>query len=322
MIFDEQIALRPNNYPWTRDAMVAMWKGHWSDSEFTFTSDKQDFNTRIEPQLRDLLVRTLSAISQIEVAPKSFWANLGDNLPQPCFRDLGYVLGASEVIHNSAYARLLDVLGIYDVFESNLNLDWMKGRVAYLKKYTRKFSADERQQFLYSIILFTLFIENVSLFSQFYIIYWFRRRGMLNDTSQQTDYTLQEELLHAKVGVEIINTIKREYPYLFNEDLKMRIRDEANEAYIAESKVIDWIVGDVSFPSLSASVLKAYVANRINTSLEMIGITPVLLVDQEILKESAWFDVVVNSSRRTDFFNKKPVDYALNSQSFKPEDLD
>ena len=43
--------------------------------------------------------------------------------------DLGYVMANTEVIHNNAYERLLEVLGLQDVFEENLKLDFIEGRV-------------------------------------------------------------------------------------------------------------------------------------------------------------------------------------------------
>ena len=69
---------------------------------------------------REIIIRTLSAIGQIEIAVKTFWAKLGDNLPHPSIRDMGYVMANIEVIHNKAYERLIDVLGLEHVFEENL----------------------------------------------------------------------------------------------------------------------------------------------------------------------------------------------------------
>ena len=116
MLFEEQISRKPDLYPWTKDFIEAIWKGFWTPEEFNFTSDYSQFKTDMTDQERQVLVRALSAIGQIEVAVKSFWSNLGDNLPHPSIRDLGYAMGNSEVIHNMAYEKLLDVLHLNDVF--------------------------------------------------------------------------------------------------------------------------------------------------------------------------------------------------------------
>ncbi len=121
-IFEEQISRKPNRYPWTEKFIEAMHNGFWTDKEFSFKSDIQQFKVDLSDQEREIIVRTLSAIGQIEVAVKTFWAKLGENLPHPALQDLGYVMANVEVIHNSAYERLLSVLDLEDIFEENLKL--------------------------------------------------------------------------------------------------------------------------------------------------------------------------------------------------------
>jgi ribonucleoside-diphosphate reductase beta chain len=196
-IYDEQISRKPNKYPWTEQFIKVMHDGFWTDKEFSFKTDLHQFKTVLNDKEREIIVRTLSAIGQIEVAVKTFWAKLGENLPHPSLSDLGYVMANVEVIHNNAYERLLSVLDMEDIFEENLKLEWIQGRVKYLKKYTHRFYKDSKKQYLYALILFTLFVENVSLFSQFYIINWFaKNKNVLKDTDQQVRYTRNEEAIH------------------------------------------------------------------------------------------------------------------------------
>ena len=311
MIFDEQISRKPDLYPWTKDFIRAMHAGFWTDEEFSFSSDVQDFRVLLTEQEREMVVRTLSAIAQIEVAVKTFWTKLGDNLPHPSISDLGVVLGSSEVIHSNAYLRLLEVLGIEDTFEQNLKLECISGRVNYLKKYTHRFYKDSKKQYIYALILFTLFVENVSLFSQFYIILWLGRyRNVLKDTNQQITYTKNEELLHSKVGIKLINTIKKEYPELFDQDLKDRIMHEAHEAYKAECKIVDWMLADYVGPRISPDILKGFIQSRINESLHDIGYDQPYLVKEEIERDFEWVNEEILGNNAADFFNSKPTDYS------------
>lgn len=321
-IFDEQISRKPNLYPWTEQYTEAIHNGFWTDKEFNFKSDIQNFKVTLTEQEREIVIRTLSAIGQIEVAVKTFWAKLGENLPHPSLADLGYVMANTEVIHNNAYERLLTVLGLEDVFEENLKLDWIQGRVKYLKKYTHKFYKDSKKQYLYALILFTLFVENVSLFSQFYVVNWFARfKNVLKDTDQQVKYTRNEENLHALIGIQIINTIRKEYPELFDEELEQKICHEAQEAFESEAKIVDWMVNGIKEEGLSAQILKEFIKNRINQSLKQIKFKPVFDVDKELLKTTVWFDEELLGNNQTDFFHTRPVDYSKKSQSFDEEDL-
>lgn len=309
-IFDEQIARKPDLYPWAKDFIDAMQAGHWTDKEFTFTSDVQDFKVKLTDQERSVIVKTLSAIAQIEVAVKTFWAKLGENLPHPSLSDLGYIMAAIEVTHNNAYERLLNVLDMEEIFNENMKLEWMSGRVKYLKKYTRQFYKDSRKQYVYALILFTLFVENVSLFSQFYIILWFGRfRNALKDTNQQILYTKNEESCHSQIGIKLVNTIRQELPELFDDDLEARVAREAIEAFVAESKIIDWIIGDWTGERISAAILKEYIKSRINNSLVEIGFKKIFDIDSSLRRDFEWMDEEILCNSSTDFFNQRPVEY-------------
>ena len=322
-IFTEQVACKPDRYPWANEFIKAMHDGFWTVEEFNFSSDLHDFKSVLSEQERDIVIRTLSAIGQIEIAVKTFWAKLGDNLPHPSLQDLGYVMANVEVIHNNAYEKLISVLDLEDVFEENLKLEWIQGRVNYLKKYTHRFYKDSKKQYLYAIILFTLFVENVSLFSQFYIINWFARfRTVLKSTDQQVRYTRNEENIHALVGIKIINTIRKEMPELFDEELEARIVHEAKEAFKAEAKIVDWMVNGIEEEELSAPVLKEFIKNRINASMVDIGFeVPFKDLDQTLLEKTSWFDEELHGNTQTDFFKSRPVEYSKKSQSFDEEDL-
>jgi ribonucleoside-diphosphate reductase beta chain len=321
MIFEEQIARKPDHYPWTEEFMRAMWEGHWTDKEFSFTSDVQDYKINMTDQEREIIIRALSAIGQIEIAVKTFWSKIGDNLPHPSIRDMGYVMGNIEVIHNNAYERLIEVLGLDDVFEQNLKLDWIDGRVKYLKKYTHRYYKDSKKQFVYALILFTLFVENVSLFSQFYIIDWFGKKNLLKDTNQQTAYTAREEDIHAKIGIKLVNVIRKEHPELFDKDLEDKILHEAEEAFKAESQIIEWMINGIKEEGLSSDLLKEFVKSRLNDSLEQIGYKKIFEVDNEQLEDTLWFDEEVLGNSATDFFNSRPVEYSKGNKSFDEDDL-
>jgi ribonucleoside-diphosphate reductase beta chain len=322
MIFDEQISRKPNHYPWTEDFIESMHNGFWTHKEFSFKSDVQQFKVNLTGQEREIIVRTLSAIGQIEVAVKTFWAKLGENLPHPSLQDIGYVMANTEVIHNNAYERLLTVLGLEDVFEENLKLDWIQGRVKYLKKYTHRYYKDKKKQYLYAIILFTLFVENVSLMSQFYVINWFaRNKNVLKDTDQQVKYTRNEENIHALVGIKIINTIREEHPELFDDELIERIKSEAIEAYECEAKIIDWMVNGIKEEGLTATHLKEFIKDRINESLKGINFPTVYETDSKLLKDTTWFNEELLGNNMTDFFHSRPVEYSKKSQSFSEDDL-
>jgi len=322
MLFEEQVARKPDLYPWTKQFIEAIWKGFWTPDEFNFRSDYSQFKTDLTPEEQQVVVKTMSAIGQIEIAVKSFWADIGNHLPHPSIKDLGYAMANSEVIHNMAYEKILDVLHLTHVFEENLNVEVIKGRVDYLRKYNKKVYKDERKQYIYSIMLFTLFVENVSLFSQFYIIMHLNRnKAVMKDCAQQVQYTRNEEMLHAQVGIKLIQTLREEYPELFDAELEERVQRECIDSLKAESKVIDWIMDGYSAQGLSAPILKSFIAKRMADSIDQIGFdSSEIKYDQSHIDETFWFDEELLGGTMTDFFQKRPVEYSK-GQGVTADDL-
>lgn len=321
-IFDEQLARKPNKYPWTQDFINAMWEGHWTPNIFSFKSDLHDYKTILSTAEKDIVVKTLSAIAQIEIAVKKFWSRLGDNLPHPSIVDMGLVMANVEVIHNQSYQKLLDILGLDSVFEENLKTDVIGGRVSYLRKYLDKVYKDNRKQYIYSLILFTLFVENVSLFSQFYIVMWFGRyKNVLKDANQQVMYVRNEEKLHSEIGIKLINTIHEESPELFDKDLEDKVVKEAKNAFKCECNIIEWILGDFQGERINRKILEEYLKYKLNHSLTSIGYPKLYDIDPLLYRDFEWFIEETSGNFMTDFFVRLPTEYSKNTKSYEEDDL-
>ena len=64
-IFEEQLSRKPNLYPWTEQFIESMHNGFWTDKEFSFQSDVQQYRTELTEQEQEIIARTLSANGQI-----------------------------------------------------------------------------------------------------------------------------------------------------------------------------------------------------------------------------------------------------------------
>lgn len=322
MIFEEQISRKPDLYPWTQDFIESIQNSHWTVREFNFQTDIQDFKTKLSDQEKQIIIRALSTIGQLEIQVKKFWVKIGDNLPHPSINDMGFVFGANEVVHGDAYERLLEVLGLNDSFDEILKLDIIKGRVNYLRKHLHKYHSDNKKQFLYSIILFSLFVENIALFSQFYTIGYFGRyKNLLKDTNKQIEYTSREEALHFSAGARIINTVRKEYPELFDKELEEKVLYEAEQAVKYEFEIIEWIVNGYDKEKLNSPLLKEFIKDRLNKSLKEMGFKKIFKVDKEMLEKTQWFNEQILGNSMTDFFNSRVTEYSKGGQSFNGEDL-
>ena len=235
---------------------------------------------------------------------------------------VGATFSESEVRHERAYSHLLEKLGLNEEFEKIYEIPAIIDRHNYLKKYKDFSNARLEEKFLRSIILFSLFIENVSLFSQFFVIMSFNKhRKMLKDINNAVAATSKEEAIHGAFGTWLINQIREEHPEFFTEDLKNVIRTYCIKAFAAEEKVIDWIFnkGDTDF--IKVDQIKEFVKNRLNQSLTGIGLDALFEVDKDIIAKTKWFEEELFSDIHVDFFDQRPTAYSRKNKSITADDL-
>lgn len=324
-VFDKRIAFKPFEYPEVTQFRDAINHSYWLVSEWNFISDVNDYHTKLNPIEKNVVRHSILAISQIEVEVKKFWRQLGDRFPKAEFDQVGTTFGESEVRHAEAYSHLLQILGLNEDFSHLVHKPAIQKRVEYLQKYLKNVSVatvEDRKKFMNTLSLFSLFIENVSLFSQFAIIKSYNKhRNLLKDIDNVIQATQLEEQLHAKFGAWLVNQIKSEFPHWFDEDFSKELKKACNKAFKAECGVLDWIFEEGEPDFLSKEALIEFLKDRFNESLMMVGEEPMYEVDNVKLKSLQWFNDEINSEVNTDFFHKKPVTYSKKQQSIRSEDL-
>lgn len=321
-ITEKRASFKPFEYQEVVKFKEAIQHSYWLVSEWNFISDMQDFHVALDDKERNIIKNAMLAISQIEISVKRFWPNIGQKFPKPEIEQVGVVFGESEVRHSDAYSHLIEILGLNSEFDLLLQNPVIQGRVDYLTKYLKNASDSSMENYLLTLTLFSLFIENVSLFSQFAIIKSFNKhKNILKDIDNVISATFQEEQVHALFGTWLITKMKEEKPDWFNEDFYKKIYRAAKKAYAAEDKILDWIFEKGELEFLPKAVVQEFIKDRLNTSIQDIGGEAVFEIDKELLKEIEWFKEELYAQTNNDFFYKRPVTYSKKLQSITEEDL-
>ena len=321
-LFEKRINLKPYEYPELYEYVPAIRHSYWIHSEFNFTSDIQDFKTRLSERERNAIKNTMLAISQIEVAVKSFWGDIYHKIPKPEVGSVGATFAESEVRHADAYSHLLEILGLNKEFELLKKKPVIMKRVRYLETALSNSKSENNQEYAESVLLFSLFIEHVSLFSQFLIIMAFNKhRNMLKGVSNVVEATSKEEQIHGDFGIDLIKILKSENPDWFDLEYKNRIQTMCKDAYEAESKIIDWIFEQGELDFLPKRQINEFIKDRFNRSLESIDVEKVFETDESLLSQTEWFNDEIIGTKHGDFFVKRSINYSKRTQSITGEDL-
>tara|TARA_B110000444_G_scaffold145587_1_gene136137 strand:+ start:134 stop:1414 length:1281 start_codon:yes stop_codon:yes gene_type:complete len=321
-LFEKRINLKPYEYPELYEYVPAIRHSYWIHSEFNFTSDIQDFKTRLSERERNAIKNTMLAISQIEVAVKSFWGDIYHKIPKPEVGSVGATFAESEVRHADAYSHLLEILGLNKEFELLKKKPVIMKRVRYLETALSNSKSENNKEYAESVLLFSLFIEHVSLFSQFLIIMAFNKhRNMLKGVSNVVEATSKEEQIHGDFGIDLIKILKLENPEWFDLEYKNRIQNMCRDAYESESKIIDWIFEQGELDFLPKRQINEFIKDRFNRSLESIDIEKVFETNESLLSQTEWFNDEIIGTKHGDFFVKRSINYSKRTKSITGDDL-
>lgn len=321
-LFNSRVNFKPYEYPKLIVFKDAIRHSYWLHTEFNLGSDIQDFRVNISEHEREAIKRTMMAISQIEISVKTFWAEIYNRMPKPEIGAVGMTFAESEIRHADAYAFLLEKLGLNGDFEKIQEVPAIMDRINYLQKHLSGSKSRDDKKYALSVLLFSVFIEHVSLFSQFLIMMSFNKhKNLFSGISNIVEATSKEEEIHGRFGIEIVRILKEEYPDWFDDDFNNNIINACVKADKAEEKVLDWILENGELDFLPKKVIVNFIRDRFNKSLESLNISPIFDVDKDMLTQTKWFDEEITVSKEIDFFNKKGTAYSKKTKSFTENDL-
>lgn len=321
-IFKPRTNLKPYEYPELEKYKEAIQHSYWLFSEFNYTSDVQDYKVNVKQNERTAIRNSMLAISQVEVSIKEFWSDLYKHLPKPEFANVGSSFAESEVRHSDAYSNLLELLGLNGEFEKISEIPALNKRIKYLKKHNEYAGTGDNRDYMVAVMIFSSIIEHISLFSQFLIIMSFNKeenkfKGMANAIKA----TSKEENLHGEFGIDLVNTALQENPDWFDEEWKTLMYNTMKEAYISEKELLDWIFEDGELEFLPKYTVEEYIKNRMNNSLDAIGLDRIFEVDEKELEKTDWFDLETVSTAHNDFFDSRSVNYSKRQKAMTADDL-
>ena len=321
-IFEERTNLKPYEYGDFLDFKDAIRNSYWVHTEFNFSGDVQDFKVNTSDVEKSVIRKTMLAISQIEVSVKTFWAEIYEEMPKAEIGSVGMTFAESEVRHMDAYSHLLDILGIEDDFSEVTEVPAIKQRIEYLDEYLEGAGSDDKEEYVESIMLFSTFVEHVSLFSQFLIMTSFDKyEKKFKGISNAVEATSKEEQIHGLFGVELVNTIKEENPELFDEEFEEEVQEACRQAFEAEQDILDWIFSEGELDFLPRENIDEFLKDRFNQALENVEVEPIFDVDEDLLEETRWFDEDIMMTKDNDFFSKRSTTYNKNTKSVTAGDM-
>lgn len=327
-IFKERVAYKPFEYPeYFTEGWMPQAQAFWLHTEIPMQSDVKDFRERLLPHEKNIVGNILLGFAQTECAVSDYWTNMVTKwFPKHEIRQMAIMFGSQETIHATAYSYLNETLGLDD-FEAFLHEPTMSARFNMLMETSAEYTHEElannetaRRDVARSIAIFSAFAEGVSLYSSFAVLYSFQMRDLLKGIGQQMKWSVRDESLHSKMGVQLFNHMCSEFPSL-RTDCRGVVYEAAKMVVDLEESFIDKVFEQGPLENLDPEDLKAFIRKRTNEKMTELGYEPVIPFYAEKASNLDWFYHLTGGVTHTDFFVLRPTDYSKASAGDNFEDV-
>jgi ribonucleoside-diphosphate reductase beta chain len=289
----------------------------WRHQEVAMESDLRDWQFNSTPDERKVIAGILKGFVSAELGIGCYWADEVCRIfPKPEIQAMAKAFSFFETIHAAAYSYLNDVLGLKE-YEEFINDPVACSKIdTFFSKYPDKVS----------LAVFSGAGEGVSLFSSFAVLLSFNKDGRYKGLAQIISWSAIDEQTHSEAGCQLFRRLIDEVG--ISDDDKKAIYDGFQLVIDKEFAFIDHIFNSASISSIDANELKAYIKNRANERLLLLGLDQMFKLSTQELTQaksvSSWFDPMVKGASSTDFFaaSKDGANYVAKvSQDFMTVDL-
>lgn len=277
------LSLRPMRYPEFYELYRSAIKNTWTVEEVDFSTDTLDLEDKMTPAERHLVQRLVAFFATGDaIVANNLVLNLYKHINAPEARMYLSRQLFEEAVHVQFYLTLLDTYvpdpeQRHEAFaaietipsiakKADFCMRWL-GRVQDMSSLT---SRDDRKQFLLNLICFAACVEGLFFFGAFAYVYFLRSRGLLHGLAGGTNWVFRDESMHMDFAFQVVDTIRREEPELFDRDLELQVQTMLEEAIDCEVQFAeDLLQGGV--PGLSVAQIRQYLMFCADQRLVRIG---------------------------------------------------
>lgn len=307
-ILDRREVYKPFEYPNCYEIFVAQQKAHWLPSEVPLAGDIYDFNHKLTPEEKNLVMQILRFFTQGDLSVmENYNTSLVKNFPKPEIVMMLTTFAAFETIHVDSYSQLNDSLGLPDSeYEAFREYAAMKGKFDLMNLSTITKANPTPRELAKNLAIFGGFMEGVSLFASFAVLMNFPRRGLMNGVGQIVTFSCKDENLHSDGISYLFRELAKEYK-LLTPDFKKEIYDACEEVVRLEDSFIDTCFEMGAVDGLTTEDLKTYIRYLADYRLKNLGLKAIFKIKENPLD---WMDLMLSGKEHANFFEARATEYS------------
>ena len=281
------LTLRPMRYPSFYEMYRNAIKNTWTVEEVDFSTDVTDLRAKMTPAERHMINRLVAFFATGDsIVSNNLVLNLYKHVNSPEARMYLSRQLYEEAVHVQFYLTLLDTY-IPDhhereqAFTAIENIPSIRKKGEFCLKWIDSIenldslqTQEDRKKFLLNLICFAACIEGMFFFAAFAYVYFLRSKGLLHGLAAGTNWVFRDESAHMSFALEVVNTVRKEEPALFDDAMTRDIVTMLDEAVECEMQFAEDILSG-GIAGLSVADMRQYLEFIADQRLAMLGLSKV-----------------------------------------------
>jgi ribonucleoside-diphosphate reductase beta chain len=279
------LTLRPMRYQHFYERFRDAIKNTWTVEEVDLHSDLSDLG-RLSAAERHLVSRLVAFFATGDtIVANNLVLNLYQHVNSPEGRLYLSRQLFEEAVHVQFYLTLLDTYvpderERFEAFAAVEAIPSIRRKAEFCFRWIDSIfelrelrTAGERRAFLLNLICFAACIEGLFFYGAFAYVYFLRSRGLLHGLASGTNWVFRDESMHMAFAFDVVDTVRREEPGLFDDAMAGQVREMLAEAVDCETQFAADLLGQ-GVPGLSLADMREYLRHVADRRLAQLGIEP------------------------------------------------
>ena len=286
MILDPgfDLTLRPMKYPIFYEMYKNGIKNTWTVDEVDFSTDLVDLNTKMTDSEKHLIHRLVAFFATGDsIVSNNLVLNLYKHINSPEARLYLSRQLYEEALHVQFYLTLLDTYIPHPderakAFSAVDSIPSIKKKADFCFKWMDSIqdlekleTTEDRRKFLMNVICFATCIEGMFFFAAFAYVYFLRSKGLLAGLAAGTNWVFRDESMHMAFAMKVIETVRKEDPAVFNEQMEEMVIQMLEDAIDCEMTFAEDLVSN-GIAGLSLNEMRQYLEFIADQRLESLSI--------------------------------------------------
>lgn len=301
-------------YEWAIKLWDTMEANTWFPKEVQMTADAKDYKmlSDSEKRMYDLVLSQLIFMDSYQT--NNIMDNMNRFITAPEVNAILSRQAYEEANHSKSYAVMVESISentdsIYDMWKTDEEL---QKKNALISKSFEALGENPTEENIVLAMFTNQLLEGLYFYAGFAAMYALGKSGKMLGSSQMIRFIQRDEITHLLLFQNMINSVRKEKPYLFTAEFEAKIRRMTREAVEIESNWGAYITkGQIL--GFTDSIIKQYIQYLADIRLKAIGYEPEYGVSNPI----PWIDGFSSfNEQRVNFFEGNVVNYSKGSLDF------